>query len=255
MTTIHHINCGWLHLPPGPRACCHVLLLEGPGGLALIDAGIGLLDGLRPLERVGQELIDLAGFQFHEGQTAVRQIERLGLRPADVTDIVLTHGDPDHAGGLSDFPHARVHVSEEELASIRRGSFRYVPAQYEHAPRWEPHAASARRWFGLEARPVDLGAGVEVLLIPLFGHTLGHCGVAARRGDRWLLHVGDAYYLRVELATDDHPVSALTAQRAEDNAARLASLGQLRRLARDHGDEIDLFGYHDTAELPGCPQG
>src|SRR5262249_51073131 len=97
---------------------------------------------------------------------------------------------------------------------------------------------------------VDLGPESEVMLIPLFGHTLGHCGVAIRRGDRWLLHVGDAYYLRVELTSDDHPVSRLTSQRADDDARRRASLEDLRRLARDHGDEIDLLGYHDVGEFP-----
>jgi hypothetical protein len=65
-----------------------------------------------------------------------------------------------------------------------------------------------------------------------------------------VLHVGDAYYLRVELGRDDHPVSALAAQRADDNPMRVASLEHLRRLARDHAGEIDLFGYHDFAEFP-----
>lgn len=96
-----------------------------------------------------------------------------------------------------------------------------------------------------------MGFGSEVLLVPLFGHTLGHCGVAIQQGERWALHVGDAYYLRAELGTDDHPVSLLAASRADDDALRRASLGQLRRLARDHGHEIDLFGYHDGSEFPG----
>jgi len=75
--------------------------------------------------------------------------------------------------------------------------------------------------------------------------------VAVRQeGERWVLHVGDAYYLRVELTTDDHPVSVLTAQRADDDDRRKASLGHLRRLAREHRDEIELFGYHDPSEFP-----
>lgn len=65
-----------------------------------------------------------------------------------------------------------------------------------------------------------------------------------------MLHVGDAYYLRVELTTDDHPVSQIAAQRADDDAQRRASLERLRRLVRDHGDEVDLIGYHDLTELP-----
>jgi glyoxylase-like metal-dependent hydrolase (beta-lactamase superfamily II) len=251
MIAVRHINCGWLHAPPNPRACCHCLLLAEGDRLVLVDTGIGLLDGRQPLERIGQPLIDAAGFQFHEADTAVRQVERFGHRPADVTDIVLTHGDPDHAGGLADFPQARVHVGAEEHAAIADGSWRYLPVQFAHGPDWQTYPPADRSWFGLPARPVALGLKADVLLVPLFGHTRGHCGVAVRRGDRWVLHVGDAYYLRVELATDDHPVSLLAAQRADNDADRRASLEHLRRISRDHADQVEMFGYHDTAELPG----
>jgi glyoxylase-like metal-dependent hydrolase (beta-lactamase superfamily II) len=224
MKKIHHINCGVLQVPPNPRAACHCLLLEDRGRLALIDTGIGLFDVAHPLERIGQQLIDLAGFQFHEDLTAVRQIQRLGFRVSDVAHVILTHGDPDHTGGLADFPNASVHVSEEELDRLGSGHQRYLPVHFAHGPRWKRSPPSTQQWFGLEARPLALGFGTDVLLIPLFGHTLGHCGVAVRQAERWLLHVGDAYYLRVELTTDDHPVSALTAQRADDDALRRSSL-------------------------------
>lgn len=54
--------------------------------------------------------------------------------------------------------------------------------------------------------------------------------------------------LRVELETNDHTVSTLTtltARWAVNNAQRVASLTQLRRLARKVADKIDLLGYHD----------
>lgn len=79
---------------------------------------------------------------------------------------------------------------------------------------------------------------------------MGHCGVAIRNETRWLLHCGDAYYLRVELDTDDHPVSAIAASRADDDSLRLQSLAALRFIARKHTNEVDLFGYHDFTEFP-----
>jgi glyoxylase-like metal-dependent hydrolase (beta-lactamase superfamily II) len=250
MTRIHHINCGTLLVPDSPTVICHCLLLEDESGLALVDAGIGLADVQNPVERLGQELIDLTGFQFNEHDTAVRRIEKLGFAVEDVQHIVLTHCDPDHVGGLADFPQAEGHVGSEELAHAHSGHWRYVPRQFDHEPRWKTYERTSSDWFGLEARPVSLGFSSEVLLIPLFGHTLGHCGVAIQQGDRWLLHVGDAYYLRAELTADNHPVSALAAQRADDDPLRRSSLAELRRLWRDHGDQIEMFGYHDISELP-----
>ena len=247
---LHHLNCGVLHASPNPPASCHCLLLELADDVALIDTGIGLLDIARPVERIGASIIEAAGFQFRESDTAALQLEHLGFRVGDVRHIVLTHGDPDHAGGLADFPEASVHVSEEELAGIRSGLGRYCLRQFEHEPKWVSHTTSPVQWFGLPARPIDFGSGVDVLMIPLFGHTSGHCGVAIRQKDRWLLHVGDAYYLRVELERDDHPVSALAAARADDDPLRRESLGHLRRLARDHPAEVEMLGYHDFTEFP-----
>src|SRR5437764_8334871 len=61
MTTIHHINYGSLQTASG-SAACHCLLLEDRNGLALVDTGIRRLDCRRPAERIGQPLIDAAGF-------------------------------------------------------------------------------------------------------------------------------------------------------------------------------------------------
>lgn len=258
MTTIHHINCGTLVVPSYPTVVCHCLLLQEGRHLALVDTGIGLQDVRNPVERLGQPLIDMAGFRFNESDTAVRRIEALGFDPEDVRHIVLTHGDPDHAGGLADFPKARVHISEEELARISSGRGRYVPSQFAHGPTWKVCGPSTRKWFGSEARPIEAEFSSEVLLIPLFGHTLGHCGVAVRQEGGWLLHVGDAYYLRAELTTADHPVSGIATQRADDDGQRRASLERLRQLVRDHGSEVALIGYHDRGELPAgypLPQG
>lgn len=250
MTMIRHINCGTLIVAGYPTVVCHCLLLEDPNGLALIDCGIGLLDVQDPVGRLGQELIDLAGFQFHEQDTAVRVIESLGLDPASMKHIVLTHCDPDHVGGLADFPNAEVHVGQEELKHSKSGHPRYVTGMFGHGPKWNPLSDSSQKWFGLEARPVPLCFETEVFLIPLFGHTFGHCGVAIRKPEGgWLLHVGDAYYLRAELTTDDHPVSAFAAMRADDDSLRRASLKELRSLHSEHGDEIEMTGYHDISEL------
>jgi glyoxylase-like metal-dependent hydrolase (beta-lactamase superfamily II) len=250
MIQIDHLSAGWLCNPPGPWACCHVLRVRAGDRSVLIDTGIGLADVRDPVARIGKPAIDAAGFRFEECDTALRQLERLGTDPTTVTDIVLTHLDPDHVGGLSDFPHARVHVSAVERDAAESGDPRYRPVQWSHSPNWCTYAKPTSTWFGFDAFELDLPLIAPLLLIPLPGHTPGHCGVAIRRESNWLLHVGDAYYLRAELADASHPVDALARINATDDPARRSTLQRLRDLLAQHAGQVQTVGYHDVSELP-----
>ncbi len=89
-------------------------------------------------------------------------------------------------------------------------------------------------------------------LIPLAGHSRGHSGVAVKSGEGWLLHCGDAYFNRAQVATPPSCPPGLTLfQRvlASDHRARLANTERLRELALSHGDEVSLFCSHDPHEL------
>lgn len=250
MLQIKHMNFGWLHSPPFPPASCHCLMVRSDSGIALIDTGIGLHDIADPLTRIGRDVINAAGFKFLPDVTAVRQLASLGIAPADVTDIVMTHCDPDHAGGLSDFPNAKVHLAAEEQANVDSGNPRYSPAQFSHGPNWVTYESDDCETLGLPSRRVQTAMGADIRLVPLFGHTNGHCGVAVRDPDQWVLHVGDAYYLRDELTNENHPVGELATLRADHNEHRLRSLNVLRQLATRDNIHLHYFGYHDVSELP-----
>lgn len=193
---IHHLNCGTLR-PPGEAMVCHVLLLETGSHLVLVDTGFGTAD-VRDPRRLGP-VRHAIGTVLREEETAIAQIRALGLDPADVADIVLTHGDLDHAGGISDFPGAQVHLLADEHVAIhrRRGlleSQRYRPAQWAHHPRVTGHPPGERTWRSFE-RIVDLSeVAAGMLLVPLPGHTAGHAGVALPIAGGWLLHAGDAFH-------------------------------------------------------------
>jgi putative intracellular protease/amidase len=253
MLKIHHLNLGTMRAIPvdsNSITSCHCLLLEEPSGLVLIDTGLGLIEMQQPLERFGQQLMDIWGFTINEALPAVAQLRRMGFDPADVKHIVITHLDVDHAGGLQDFPQATVHLATEELANLDAKNPRYLFNQFDHGPRWHAHGPSSNRWMGLEARDLNLGLSSAVKLIPLFGHTHGHCGVAIQQGNKWLLHAGDTYYRRAEFISDDNAVSALASHTADDNAQRIASIAALRQLAQSHAEEVEFFSTHDYLELP-----
>jgi hypothetical protein len=132
---LHHLNC-ISSCPLGGRLmdgrtpsvlsrgslCCHCLLMETPQGLVLVDTGFGLRDVANPRSRLSGFFLALLSPDFREEMTAVRQVKALGYRASDVRHIVLTHLDFDHAGGLDDFPEARVHLLAREHESAFRQS-------------------------------------------------------------------------------------------------------------------------------------
>ncbi len=250
MTRIEHVNFGWLHKPPLPPASCHCLVVHTEMGVVLVDTGIGMHDVADPQRRIGAAAIEAAGFKFLPDLTAIRQLQSRGISASAVTDIVLTHCDSDHAGGLSDFPGARVHVASEEKNSLDSGNPRYTPHQFSHEPDWQVYAEDDSAMLGLPSRQIKTSADVDIRLVPLFGHTYGHCGVAIHNNGSWILHVGDAYYLRDELTNGNHPVNELAKSRADNDELRQQSLDKLRWLTERSGANLTYFGYHDITELP-----
>lgn len=193
---VHHLSCGSFAPPFVEPIVCHVLLCESDDGLVLVDTGIGLADHAEPAERMGPArhlLRPSSGLT----DTAVLQLQARGLDAADVTDIVLTHLDFDHIGGLSEFPAARVHTTADEHAAAitspdaldRR---RYRPAQWAHGPAWQIHAGRGDEWMaGLTGHEVLPG----ITLVPMPGHSRGHAAVAVDAGERGLIvHAGDAAF-------------------------------------------------------------
>ncbi|GIG67106.1 MBL fold metallo-hydrolase [Phytomonospora endophytica] len=194
---VHHLNCGTMRLAR-TRLVTHVLLVETGRELILVDSGIGLADIADPRGRIGPYR-HIARPALDPGGTAVRRIERLGLDPADVAHIVVTHLDFDHIGGAADFPRARIHVTagERAAADTRRTLLersRYHPAGPGPEPRVTTYEPTGDTWRGFAAvRPLD-GIGADIALIPLPGHTRGHAAVAVDTGVGLILHAGDAFY-------------------------------------------------------------
>ncbi|WP_045741646.1 MBL fold metallo-hydrolase [Actinoplanes rectilineatus] len=251
---VHHLNCGSMRPPATPGGLiCHVLLIEHPDGLMLVDTGFGLADIATP-SRIGRAR-PLIRPDLRAEETAIHQVRKLGHAPSEVRDIVLTHGDSDHTGGLADFPAADVHLSAAESEAIRhprtfgeRG--RYVPAQRSHGPRLvEHHPERGDTWHGFAAA-TEIRPGV--LLIHLPGHTRGHAAVAVDTGSGWILHAGDAFYHRGQVGGDGRvPRSLLTMETlvAYDRSAVTGNHARLAALWSANRPDLTLVNAHDPELL------
>jgi glyoxylase-like metal-dependent hydrolase (beta-lactamase superfamily II) len=244
---------------------CAAQLIETNDGLVLVDTGYGTEDVQHPHPRLSKAFRAMLNIRFRMEETALSQVKALGYSARDVRHIVLTHLDFDHAGGLEDFPQARVHVMEAErdAAERKRQGFvakrRYRPAQWNDVRDWRTYAgAGGDRWFGFDAvRSLD-GLPPEILMVPLPGHTWGHAGVAVDTGSGWVLNAGDAYFYRREMDSDRRRCTPGLRfyQRLmdTDRNQRFANQDRLRDLKRAHGSEITIFCSHDEKELERMQQ-
>src|SRR4051812_22586821 len=270
---IHHLNCisdcplgGHLMGARTPglitraKLCCHCLAVETNGGVVLVDTGFGLRDVADPRSRLSKFFLMMVSPEFREEMTARRQLERLGYSASDVRHIVLTHLDFDHAGGLDDFPHARVHMLQverdyalEQRTWLDRQRFR--PQQWEGTrANWQAYSPSAGEpWFGFSAVRQLAGLPPEILMVPLPGHTHGHAGIAVQQQDgSWMLQAGDAYFYHREMDYENPTCTPglrmYQTMMEKDRKARLENQQRLRELRRRHGSRVRVICSHDPLE-------
>nr|WP_284504212.1 MBL fold metallo-hydrolase [Caballeronia sp. ATUFL_F2_KS9A] len=271
---VHHLNC-ISSCPLGGKIfdgrtpgllrrgelTCHCLLVETGEGLVLIDTGFGLRDVADPRSRLSAFFLLMLKPDFREEMTALRQIERLGFSASDVRHIVLSHLDFDHAGGLDDFPHAKVHMLRiERDYAVRQQTWldrqRFRPQRWSTQPNWQLHDATAGdRWHGFECvRPLSDSLD-DIALVPLRGHTFGHAGIAVRKENGWLLLAADAYFFHTEMDLE-HPrctpgLAFYQWMMEKDRAARLRNQARLRELCAsvDSRGKLDVFCSHDPIEF------
>lgn len=255
---VYHLNCGSFRPWNSLSLVTHVLLCEMEHGLVLVDVGMGIDDLASPGFRLGHSP-RMAGAQFISVEAAVYQVERLGFNASDVTDVVATHLDYDHIGGLSDFPEATLHTMAVELAEARNpahtrgGQIRYRPAHTACIRNFEAYEEAGATILGMNA--VELRNISGLYLVPMPGHTLGHAAVAIKDPTLgWIVHAGDSFMHRSSIEVDASiPLSARVIRGIEQLMATDRKLVhnnhiKLRELAQSG---VRVFCSHDSVQFEG----
>jgi N-acyl homoserine lactone hydrolase len=160
---------------PG-KSVCHgglgwstVVLLRGHGRIALIDAG-----------------------SFGMRRMLIDRLAKRGLKPAGVTDLLLTHAHHDHCVNWTLFRDARIVLGAHELQMA-------LQEPWGETPTPELYVRALKDWPTLQT----IGDGDIVLpgitahITP--GHTRGHVMFVLHGAERDVIFTGDAAKNRAEM--------------------------------------------------------
>ena len=95
-----------------------------------------------------------------------KELDRLGIDPGQVTDVLLTHADPDHIDALGLFKNAKVymHRDEEQMINGKEGKFPLVRFKWKFGP-----------YTLFESNQTLTLAGLKIRVFHAPGHTPGSC--------------------------------------------------------------------------------
>src|SRR5947209_15574441 len=214
---------------PIPIAC---YLVKTTDGTVLFDTGVSprAVPGLLRNDSMAR---------FEDADLLVHRLDSIGLEPADVDLVVLSHLHFDHAGGAELFPTSELVVQKDEYATAL-----YPPAFFAGFYYRKNFDLPGYRWRLLDG-DTELAPGVSVLRTD--GHTPGHQSLLLELPETGpVILAGDSCYWQEHIDAERPPGVVWNPTLA------MHSIKRLKTLARLTGARI--FPGHDPVFWRGVKQ-
>ncbi len=184
-----------------------LLIRHGKQWIAF-DTGCNANTARDPVAYWGENLAKAFSPVIGPDQEFARAIKVLGLKPADLKALILSHGHLDHAGAIEDFAGTTVpiYVQKAELAEIKKilasqqiGTA-YSPLDFKHLK--ELNIREIEGAF-------DIFGDKSVIAFPTPGHTPGHQSLYVKptRGKAFI-YAADALYTLESMEKSIQPALA-----------------------------------------------
>ena len=181
-------------------------------------------------------------FQTEENHI-VNQLAKVGITPADVKTVVLSHGHYDHAGGLKLFTEAEVIWAEGDFLHAMKHLYGDPNAPGMPFIRKELMDIHPKKITFID-EAIEVAPGVEA--IPMSGHTPGVLALVVHLEGKSYIFPGDNVDLMANLGDG---VNFRAAGPAYDSLGWSKSLKQVVKLGKEYDAEI--IAAHDMAQFEG----
>ncbi|MVA22181.1 MBL fold metallo-hydrolase [Agrobacterium vitis] len=226
----HMLGMGQRMKAPTP-----IFLVDHPKGKILFETGLHPNAAVDPVGQWGEErAVDWAA-EFEPEQAVDRQLAAIGIRPEDISFVVMSCLYPDHAGGMHLFPNAKFIVQFRELQDAWWPD-RRLTKSYAY-----PEILEIRDLNYLELHDEDydlFGDGsVEILFTP--AHTRGEQSLVLRLPNTGTIVLPAGIFPQKA----NYVNNVMTGTPMVDPATAYRSMARLRRIAER--EQAMVIFHHD----------
>ena len=190
-------------------------------------------------DTVGKKVVDGA-FTLTLKSTVATQLAQVGVKPAQIARVGISHYHDDHTGQLGDFAQATLLIGAGDFAAIKAGA--------AARPNWpvlfRPWLEGASKVEAVKGDKDVFGDG-SVVMLDMPGHTPGHHALLVRLQSGAVLLSGDQFHATESLAHDQVPV--FNTSRADT----LASIDRFKQIAANLKAKVVI--QHEPADIPKLP--
>jgi glyoxylase-like metal-dependent hydrolase (beta-lactamase superfamily II) len=180
---------------------------------------------------------DLGDLTVRIDKTLAEQLAEVGLKPADIDIVGISHMHSDHTGQAAEMPQAEL--------LIGKADFDQTKGKDDPFGSWRTEGAKVRAVTG----DTDVFGDGSVVALHLPGHTPDHLALLVKLASGPVLLTGDLYHSRD--AREKRGVPPFNTSREET----LQSMDTFEKLAKDTGAKVVIqHEPRDIARLPAFPK-
>lgn len=217
----------WIQLP------VMAFLIETAQGYLLYDTGSNpdAMKGYWP-----KNLQEIYPLHQKKEERLERQLALCGVKPEDISTVVLSHLHLDHAGNLCLFPHADVYVSKADFFQAQ-AQVRMNPDPLTHGGYVKRDLDVTVKQYHMVEEDFELLPGVEIINLP--GHTPGLLGLVVHLESGVYILPQDCVYTS-EIFGPPAKASGLL----YDSLSYFSSIEKVRRLQKKY--HANVIFAHDA---------